>query len=276
MHLKNFAKTHGNKGYVLLIDFRKFFDNIWHLKLIDKFNSVIFDTACMRFISMLILSNAIDVSYMTDEEYINCMYVPFNNLEYRTKLKNKEIKRTGEKFMPKYMGIGSQLSQDAGVFYPSSIDTYCKIVKSIKAYGRYMDDIYIIHQSKDFLWKLLEEITSICNNHGIFINTNKTQIVNLKHEFSILKNRYKLYENGAVKVMPNNESFIRERKKLDKQYDLFESGIIPFNDIYTSYASWRGSVIRRNNGNKKAVKHLDEHYSNLFIKPFVGGYDYYE
>ena len=49
------------------------------------------------------------------------------------------------------LGIGSQVSQICGLFYPSRIDNYCKIVKSLKYYGRYMDDIYIIHPDKKYL-----------------------------------------------------------------------------------------------------------------------------
>ena len=38
------------------------------------------------------------------------------------------------------------------------IDNYCKIVKCMKYYGRYMDDIYIIHEDKEYLKGLLNDI----------------------------------------------------------------------------------------------------------------------
>lgn len=44
--------------------------------------------------------------------------------------------------MRKSVGIGSQISQISGVYYPTRIDNYCKIVKGMKYYGRYMDKLF--------------------------------------------------------------------------------------------------------------------------------------
>ncbi|MCC2859248.1 hypothetical protein LK517_17260, partial [Longicatena sp. 210702-DFI.1.204] len=57
----------------------------------------------------------IDVSYMTEEEYENCMTDMFNKLEYR---KIPKDRLTGEKWMAKSVNIGDQLSQITGVYYP--------------------------------------------------------------------------------------------------------------------------------------------------------------
>lgn len=59
------------------------------------------------------------------------------------------------------VGIGSQISQIAGIFYPTRIDNYCKIVRSVKYYVRYMDDTYIIHNDKQYLRELLHDIQQI-------------------------------------------------------------------------------------------------------------------
>lgn len=273
-HLKRFASKHGNNGYILILDFRKFFDNIWHYKLIEQLQEIIQDKSSMEFITMLILSNAVDVSYMTDAEYANCMNVPFDNLDYRLKVMRGEIKCTGEKFMHKAMGIGSQISQDAGLFYPHKIDNFCKIVESIEGMGRYMDDSYVIHESKDYLWYILDCISKICAEHGIFINTDKTQIVNLKHEFSILKTRYLLHPNGHVTIMPNNDTFVREKRKLNKQAEELVGGLskITYDMIDESYRSWRGNILQRNNGSVVLpLTKMDEHYNSLFIDPFIAG-----
>lgn len=66
--------------------------------------------------------------------------------------------------MHKSLGIGSQISQISGIYYPSKMDNYCKIVKGIKFYGRYMDDTYIIGNSKEELKSLLDDIDKICKN----------------------------------------------------------------------------------------------------------------
>ena len=43
-----------------------------------------------------------------------------------------KAKLTGEKYMRKSVGIASQISQISGVYYPTRIDNYCKIVKGMK------------------------------------------------------------------------------------------------------------------------------------------------
>lgn len=50
-----------------------------------------------------------------------------------------------------------------------------------------MDDIYIIHESKEFLKGLLNDIRGICDEYGLFVNPKKTQIVKLSHGFTFLK-----------------------------------------------------------------------------------------
>ena len=138
-HLHKYFRKHGNnEGYVLLIDFTKFFDNICHEPLIEAIREKIGNEETMRFVESLINTFKIDVSYMTDEEYEKYLDVVYNALEYEQI--DKEL-LTGEKLMRKSVGIGSQISQISGVFYPTRIDNYCKIVRDLKYYGRYMDSI---------------------------------------------------------------------------------------------------------------------------------------
>ena len=73
-HLHKFyRKNKSNEGYVLLIDFSKFFDNIVHDGLIEEMRKKIGDKETMSFVEKLIDTFRVDVSYMTDDEYANCM-----------------------------------------------------------------------------------------------------------------------------------------------------------------------------------------------------------
>ena len=118
--------------------------------------------------------------------------------------------------MNKSLGIGSQISQISGIFYPTLIDNYCKIVRQQKYYGRYMDDIYIINNFKDELKNILEEIENISKDMGLFINYKKTHITKLKHGFTFLKTRYIITDSGkTIKKIPR-DTITRERRKLKK------------------------------------------------------------
>ena len=235
---------------------------------------IIHDERALSFIEMIVYSNKIDVSYMTDEEYANCMCIPFNNIEYRLAVDAGIIKCTGEKFMYKGMGLGSQISQDAGIFVPHKIDNYIKIVCGIKGYGRYMDDSYVIHESKEYLQKLLKDIIILAKQYGIFINEKKTQIVNLKHEFTILQTKYKLFPNKSIVIMPNNNTFVRESRKLNKQAKSINDPNInlTYEDIANQYDSWKGNILFNTDGRYvEPLTRMDERYNKLFIDPFIQG-----
>lgn len=102
--------------------------------------------------------------------------------------------------MTKSLAIGDQVSQICSIFFPTPVDNYCKIVRSIRWYGRYMDDSYIISNDKQFLHEMLDKITQIASELGIFINHKKTKIMKINHFFTWLKLRYKLTETGHLVV----------------------------------------------------------------------------
>lgn len=60
----------------------------------------------------------------------------------------------GDKGIP----IGNYLSQYSGNYYLSAFDHWMKEVKHVKYYFRYMDDIVILHESKEYLHQLYREI----------------------------------------------------------------------------------------------------------------------
>ena len=267
-HLHKFFMEDGtNEGYILLIDFRKFFDNIPHERLLNEIGKKIKDKEILAFLEDMIKAFEIDVSYMSNEEYRYCMDVVYSSLEYR-KTVSKD-KMTGEKFMKKSLGIGSQISQISGVFYPTRIDNYCKIVKGCKYYARYMDDIYVLHKDKEFLKNLLKEITDVANEYGLFINQKKTQIVKVSHGFTFLKIKYNLTETGKIICRLSHDSVVRERRKLKAYARKLQEGKMTYKDIENAYQSWRGNAAKLNS--KKSIKAMDELYNRLFIKSFKGG-----
>lgn len=259
-HLHKYYRQHGsNEGYILMIDFTKFFDNVQHEKLLEEYDKRIDDKDVMDLIRKIVKGFEIDVSYMNDEEYKYCLSSVFNAIEY-SKI-DKEL-LTGEKYMKKSIGIGSQISQISGLLYPTRIDNYCKIVKGLKYYGRYMDDTYIIHESKAYLQQLLKEIEAICEEYGIHINMKKTQIVKLSKTFPFLKNLYTLTDTGKVLQKPNKKSFVRERRKLKKFRKLLDEGKMTFHDIDNQYHSWRGTIEKI--APYRSLKSMDDLYAELF------------
>lgn len=165
-------------------------------------------------------------------------------------------------FGEKGLGLGSETSQINAIVHINAIDHYIKEFAKIKGYGRYMDDSFIIHNSKEYLEKLLKILIEKYEAYGVKINTKKTYITDLKHGFTFLKTRFYLTDSGKIIKKPCREFITRERRKLKKQAKLVKQGRMTFEAVNTSYQSWRGSMAHRNA--RRTVRSMDMLFKKLF------------
>lgn len=214
VHLRRYYAQHGsNEGYVLLIDFSKYYDNIRHDVLLELFEKYVDDEHALWLLKKTIERSRVDVSYMADEEYEDCLNSLFNSLVYQNIDKSL---LTGEKFMGKHLNIGDQVAQVAGISYPIPIDNYVKIVQGVKFYGRYMDDSYAVHENKEYLEELLADIICIAKDIGITVNTHKTRICKLSDHWRFLQVQYSLTDTGRVIQKINPKRLTAMRRKMKK------------------------------------------------------------
>jgi hypothetical protein len=226
LHLSRFYREHkSNKGYALLIDFAKFFDSIDH--------EVLFR--------------------LLDRE-----------------IRDKRIRELAEGFIRVFgdgrsLGLGSQVSQIAAVFYPNRLDHYITEVLRIRYYGRYMDDLYLIHHDKAYLAYCLAKIREVCESLKIAVHERKTKIVPLERGLLFLKGKYYLLESGKVLRRPCKASALRMKRKLRKFKTLVEAGRMDYADIRDSYRSWRGSYMKRFRA-YHSVRSVDALYNTVFLE----------
>lgn len=225
-HLRRFYRENGNsnEGYALIIDFRKYFDSINHYALAREL-----------------------APYIKNRQNRNLLWC--------------FIQAFGPE---KSLGLGSEVSQICAVFFPNRIDHFIKEKLRIKFYGRYMDDLYLIHSDKEYLKYCLREITKLCEKLGITIHDKKTRIVRLTQGVNFLKGRYILKETGKIVRLPSRDSTVRMRRKLKKYKGLCERGLMKPSDVRTSYQSWRGCFRKRFDAYYK-IKRMDKLYNELFI-----------
>lgn len=254
-HLHKYYRKYGSDGYFLHIDFRKFFDNIRHDKLLAAFSDKLDDDSVMPVLENMVQSFKIDISY-SDEDLTDQV---FNSMEYA---KIPAELKTGKRYMAKSMGIGSQVSQAAGVFFPTKIDTYCKVVRGCKFYGRYMDDIYIIHHDKEFLRSVLDGVREQSAEIGLFINEKKTQIFKLRHGFAFLKIKYNLTETGKIIKRPARDNITRQRRKMKKFRKLVDEGAMSIEDARNEVKSWLGA--NENLNAYRTCQNIRQLYKDLF------------
>lgn len=235
-HLHDYYRRNGNDGYILLMDFSKFYDNIPHDKAFKAIAKHVHDEFALWLLERVFDDFKIDVSYMSDSEYAECMDKIFDTAVYRANV--TESQKTGDKFMRKSVNIGDQCSQIIGIFYPTPIDNYIKIVKSQKYYGRYMDDSYIISKDKEELRQLANEISDIAKDMGIFLNKKKTRIVKLSDYYRFLQITYSLTDTGHLIRKINSKRIVDMRRKLKKLAVKVKNGERTQLEIENMFKSW--------------------------------------
>ena len=263
-----FNENKCNDGWILFGDFSKYYDNIPHDQLISDVGNVISDEFSMWLYSVIVDASKVDVSGLTDEEVQGLMNGVFNSIDYR----KADFERKGEKYIAKSLDIGDQASQISGVFYPTPIDNYVKIVRQHKMYDRYMDDFAIMHKDKEYLLETLEGIYKIADSKGIHINKKKTYIVKASSVYTFLQMKYSLGKAGHVTRKMQNKKITKQCDKLRALQKKFLAGEITYKDVEQNYKSWFKSHIKYLT--KKQRRKLNNVYNDLFIKNFAGGTNY--
>ena len=214
IHLHKYYQLHGsNEGFILFGDFTKFYDNIIHAIAKRELLKLVNDDEFVEWLLDLIFDSfKVDASYLSDEEYENCLYDVFNSIDHYY---IPDSEKTGEKWMKKSVNIGDQLSQIIGIYYPYRIDNYVKTVRGMKFYGRYMDDFYLMAETKEELWDILDGITAIAEEYGMHLNMKKTRIVKMGSTYKFLQIKYKLTETGKIikRINPKRVTAMRQRLK---------------------------------------------------------------
>ena len=186
------------------------------------------------------------------------------------KFSDKKILALTEHFIDAFgdkgMGLGSQISQVLALASANRLDHYVKEMLRIKGYGRYMDDGYLIHPSKEYLQNCLVHIKAICAELGITLNAKKTQIVKLSHGFTWLKIRFFLTDTGRVVKKIYKRSITVMRRKLKKLHGKLLAGRMTFEDISATWQSWKSYAEKFNAWH--TIQNMGKLYTELFINNF--------
>lgn len=230
-----------NNIYVLRIDIKKYFYNISHEILLSMLESRIKDKKAIN-----ILKKIID---LTDYDYVNnninsLINKEINRINYLKTSSNEKNKLINElKSIPLYrkgygLSIGCLTNQLLACFFLNDIDHYIKEVLRCKYYIRYMDDIYLLSNDKEYLVYCFDKIKYELNKIELNIN-NKSGIYRLKDGVVFLGYTYNL-TNNKLFVRYDNNTIKMIRRKLKYLYDN------DFDYYYRSISSYKGYFIRCN------------------------------
>ena len=222
--LKKAYEKYGRNFYIIQGDFHNYFASIPHDKLIEQLDKYFFDERT-RFYYRKVIN-----SFYEGDECIG-------------------------------LGLGSQVCQNFAVFYPNKLDHY---MEQFGSCGRFNDDFYLIVETKQQAKEILIGMQKIVDELGLELNKKKTKIIKATHSITYLKTKFNILENGEILKRPYRKNITRERRKLKKLKAKLDNGEIEFNDVRTSYNSWKGSL----KGKKcyETTKSMDDLFNKLFIE----------
>lgn len=220
-HLNRAYRKWGKDFYILSIDMKSYFESIPHKRIETLLRRKISDPEILR------------LCMVTADTYGG----------------NKGI------------GLGSEMNQTFALLCLDEFDHIIKERFRVKEYQRYMDDMYGIHNDKEYLEEILDFAAEYFGKINMNMNQKKTSIYPIKNGVTFLGFRWMLTDTGHVLNVPKKQTVIRNKKKLRKFKKKIDSGEFTYEEVKNSYASMRGHLDRSNC--KKIVDGMDKYFNNV-------------
>ncbi len=141
--------------------------------------------------------------------------------------------------------LGNQINQGLALLYLDGLDKLIKTELGIRYYGRYMDDFYLIHQSKDRLEYCLNVIIEYLQTLDLELN-GKTQIFRFKNGVSYLGFHTYVTNNGKVIRKLKNCNKRNAQRKYLKMAKLVIGGKLTIEKFNNSFNAWKNHVSHGN------------------------------
>lgn len=158
------------------------------------------------------------------------------------------------------IAIGNQSSQLLGVRVLDPMDHWLTDDLG-DDYGRYMDDFFDIHESKETLQQRLHDITVYADSIGLRLN-GKTQIFPLKNGIDFLGFHTYLTHTGKVVRKVRASNIDTTRRRIRKYRRLVDAGKMTLDAVAQSYQSWRAHVEHGNSYH--LLQRMDEYFFSYF------------
>lgn len=179
---------------------------------------------------------------------------------------NQDVYWLCEKFIDSTDGVGlplgNQVSQVYALLYLSGLDHFITGELGVKYYGRYMDDFYLIVESKEYARWCLDCIHEFANSLKLELN-GKTQLIPFKNGIKFCGFHTYVTKNGKVIRKLKNENKRAKKKQYKKMIRLVKAGSLSKDKFYESYQAWKNHI---SHGNcVKLGYEMDKYIEELLI-----------
>jgi len=236
-HLQREVRKHGTESYILICDMKGYFDSIPH-ELLNSFYAGKFE----------------------DERLVGLI-------------------RHIHASIPGGVGVplGNQLSQLDALLALSPLDHIIKEKLHIEGYGRYMDDFYLISDSKEYLRECRDFIRKWVTDRGMTLNKKKTKIVPFRQGVDFLGFRFYVTKTGKVVQKLSEKSIKHHKQKLRKMKKQADKNGCTMLACYEAHNGWKahaqrgakkqGKPRKKNSSRPNTyylTRNMDKYFNNLF------------
>ncbi len=188
--------------YVLKCDIKKYFYNIDHKILREKVAKIIPDPDVLNMLdSILSITNTKETKEMIKKviQQEKERLIRTKNGDWQKKF--KELDSIPMYQNGKGLPIGNLSSQILAVFYLNDLDHYIKEVLRCKYYVRYMDDLVIFHENKEYLQYCLSCIEKKLQEVKLTLHEKKAKIFSFNQGLTFLGYRFFLKKERLIITM---------------------------------------------------------------------------
>lgn len=168
--------------------------------------------------------------YRIDHEILKDIVDYYFDDEYTTWLNHLFIDSTDGLGLP----LGNQVAQIYALLMLNGLDHMITGELGIKYYGRYMDDFYLIHPSKEYLKWCLQAINEMVESLGLSLN-GKTQLIPFRKGISFLGFHHYITTDGKYIRKISGENKQKIRKRLRRWAKAVKSGKMAEKKFYEKY-----------------------------------------
>ena len=151
---------------------------------------------------------------------------------------------------------GSQMVQILGISFLDRMDHKIKEKLGARFYMRYMDDGFIMSESKEFLEHCKSDMEKELDELGMKLHPEKTKIFQIKDGIKMLGFTFYLTKTGKVIRIINPKNVKHERKKLFRLSQLVKNGTITMDKFNECYNSWKAHA--RLGNSYKLLRKMDD------------------
>ena len=187
-HMRSVTDNHSTAAYVLKLDIQGFFMSIDRKILFEKVERIVRSGKLGKEITDLSIYLLREIIF--NDPTVNCLS--------KGDPKNWEGLPASKSlfYSPEGCGlpIGNLTSQIFSNVYLSDFDHYIKRILKVKHYGRYVDDIFFMHNDKQYLLDVRDKVTQhLKENYRLTVHPKKIYLQNISHGMVFLGAHIKPY-----------------------------------------------------------------------------------